>query len=626
MCGIAGILEFDLNARIDESLLFKMASLISYRGPDEEGVYVWGAVGLAHRRLSIIDLYAGHQPMLNEDRSVGLVFNGEIYNYLDLKQELSQKGHFFKTTSDTEVLLKVYEEYGSSGLSRLNGMFAFALWDNHHKQFLMARDRLGKKPLFYYQDSHRLIFASEMKSILVHSQVKREIDQPALDAFLSHGYIPAPETIFRGIKKLPPAHLLTVQKGRVELRPYWDLHFNEGLPVPSEGKCLEQIDILFQDAVRSRLMSDVPLGAFLSGGIDSSAVVGMMAILTGRPVKTFTIGFEEQAYSEIEDARIVARHFGTEHHEMIVKPSAVDLLPDLVWHFDEPFGDSSAIPTYYVCKVASERVKVILSGDGGDELFAGYARYLVAADRERYGLIPGWIRRQIFRPLVRRIPLDWTGRNTLYGMAYYREGRGGYDLGIYPYIKEALYTPEFSEQSCTHERPTVSDQVWEASTSLSLLSRLQRADTKSYLPNDILVKVDRMSMAHSLEVRSPLLDYRLMEYLATLPPEIKIRNGMTKHLFKKYVSRFLPPSVMVKKKHGFGVPLDRWFRGDLQGFSKEILLDPKTLSRGYFRQCVLERILQDHVKGKHDYSVWIWLLLVLELWHRIFMDPTTRKV
>ncbi len=623
MCGIAGVCEFDPAARADGHVLARMASVIAHRGPDDEGIRTWGPVGLAHRRLAIIDLTSGHQPMLNASGSIGVVFNGEIYNFQDLRRALAQRGRVFRTTSDTEVVLAAYEAWGDEAVARLDGMFALAIWDDSDRRLLLARDRLGKKPLFYYHDGRRLIFASELKSVLCHPGVQRELSVTALDAYLSHTYIPAPDSIFTGVKKLEPGHLLTVENGRVTERRYWALAFRDA-PPPSEADCLDTIDRLVQRAVRGRLLSDVPVGAFLSGGLDSSLVVGMMARFSERPVKTFTIGFDERGFSELDDARVVARHFGTEHHELIVEPSAVDLLADMVWHFDEPFADASAIPTYYVCKMAAEKVKVVLSGDGGDEVFAGYTRYVAARARRVDGVVPGWVRRAVLQPLVRRLPIEWPGRNRLYGLAHGRPERGGYGLGVYPYVKDALVGADF--RATVARSGDAADALWEEAATLPMLSRLQWVDTMSYLPNDILVKLDRMSMAHSLEVRSPLLDHHLVEYMASLPPELKVRGGMGKYLLRRYASRWLPRSVLEKKKQGFAVPAARWFRKELAPFAREVLLDPQTLSRGYVRPSEVRRMLRSHQEGRRDYSVWIWLLLVLEFWHRVFWDAATRRI
>jgi len=626
MCGIAGAVETADPSRLTEPVLHRMASLIAYRGPDNQGAWLSPPVGLCHRRLSIIDLSeAGNQPMSLEGTGLTMVFNGEIYNFPELRAELEGKGVVFRSRSDTEVLLRAYEAWDVECLDHINGMFAFAIWDAPRRRLFAARDRLGKKPLFYHARPGRFVFGSEMKSILGYGGIDRDIDPHALDEFLSTGFIGAPRTILRSIRKLPPAHYLLLEGDRITIRPYWDVTFEVREPERTEEERIEKLEHLFREAVRRRMISDAPLGAFLSGGIDSSAVVGMMAELSDRPVKTYTIGFEEKGYSEIEDARVIAKHFGTEHHEFQVRPEAIGILPDLVWHFDEPFGDSSAIPTYYVSKIAAEHVKVALGGDGGDELFAGYTRYQESLRVPPYHLIPASVRRGVLAPLADRMPLAAPGRNRLYAAAHHAPLTPGYGLGLYPYIKGQLLSPEWRAQ--TAREPNGHTAVSEPRLrSMDLLSRLQYLDTKVYLPEDILTKVDRMSMAHSLEVRAPLLDYTLIEYVATIPPALKLRDSVSKYLFRKMASRYLPASVFEKPKQGFGVPTGAWFQRELRASARERLLDPRTLDRGYFRRRTVERVLDLHEAGQRDYGTWIWCLLVLEEWHRTFIDADTRRI
>jgi asparagine synthase (glutamine-hydrolysing) len=627
MCGIAGAVETAQPSRLTESVLRRMADLLAYRGPDDHGVAVIPPAGMAHRRLSIIDLSpGGHQPKALEEAGLTLVFNGEIYNFLELREELEGRGVVFRTRSDTEVLLRAYEIWGADSLQRLNGMFAFAIWDERRRRLFAARDRVGKKPLFYHHAPGRLVFASEMKAILGYGDIDREVDAAALNEFLSTGVIGAPRTILRAVRKLPPAHFLTYENDRLSIQPYWDVTFrvaDESIP---EEEHVERLEGLFCEAVRRRMISDVPLGAFLSGGIDSSAVVGMMARLSDLPVKTYTIGFEEKGYSEVEDARRVARHFGTDHHEFQVKPSAISILPELVWHFDEPFGDSSAIPTWYVSRIAAEHVKVALAGDGGDELFAGYTRYRDSLRTPPYHLIPGALRKGVLAPIADRMPLNAPGRNRLYAAAHHAPLTPGYGLGLFPYIKERLLSPEMSAQVAVAEAGNGGHFEARELRSLDLLSRLQYIDTKRYLPEDILTKVDRMSMAHSLEVRAPLLDYTLVEYVASIPPTLKLRNGVAKYLFRRMASKYLPKEVLDKPKQGFGVPTGSWFQEELREHARAILLDPVTLRRGYFRRKTVEQMLDLHAAGQRDYGTWIWCLLVLEQWHRMFLDPGTRRI
>ena len=620
MCGIAGVLEFESGLKPSLEGLQRMAGVLTHRGPDEEGFYRSGSVGLAHRRLSIIDLVSGQQPMVSPDGQVCVVFNGEIYNYPELKADLEQKGYVFRTRSDTEVLLALYLNCGLEAFPKINGMFACAFWDSRTYQLVLARDRFGKKPLFYYQDAHCLLFGSEIKAILAYGGIERKVNLGALHEYLTHSYIVGEQTIIAGIRRLLPAHVLVVRNGQAVCRPYWELTFQPGANPPNEAEAVERLEELLLQAVRRRLMSDVPLGAFLSGGLDSSAIVALMARLSDRPVRTFTIGFEESDYSELEDARTVARYLGTDHHEMIVKPSALDVLPDLVWHLDEPFGDSSAIPTFYVCRAARQHVTVALSGDGGDEVFAGYIRYREVEHYRRMGKIPAWIRHTIINPLTGALPFTWPGWNYLYAMGKWRDGGLPCGLGIYPYIQEKLYTPAFKTELQEYDPFEPTERLLRQTSDLDSISRYQYLDTLQYLPADILTKVDRMSMANSLEVRSPLLDHNLVEYMATLPVSLKLRGNISKYIFRKFCSQMLPPSVLTKRKQGFAIPKHRWFQTELRAFTEEILLDPKTLARGYFRKETLRQLLRHHATGQRDYSSWIWCLIVLEMWHRLFLD------
>jgi asparagine synthase (glutamine-hydrolysing) len=499
-------------------------------------------------------------------------------------------------------------------------MFACAFWDARTRRLVLARDRFGKKPLFYYQDAHLLLFGSEMKALLAYGGIDRQVNLRALHEYLTYGYIVGEQSILKGIHRLPPAHMLVVQNGQVLCRPYWTFTFQPAARPPDEVEAVERLEELLRQAVRRRLMSDVPLGAFLSGGLDSSMVVAFMAELSERPVKTFTVGFEESDYSELEDARLVAQHLGTDHHEAVVKPSALDILPDLVWHLDEPFGDSSAVPTYYVCRAARQHVTVALSGDGGDEVFAGYTRY---QELDRYInmlKIPAWVRRGIIRPITRTLPFTCPGWNYLYAMGALRDGALSAGLGLYPYIQEKLYSSDLQRQLRAHITLEPMAQLLYQARHLDPVSRYQYLDTLQYLPADILTKVDRMSMANSLEVRSPLLDAPLVEYMATLPVSLKLRDGVSKYIFRKLCSRLLPPAVLTKRKQGFAVPKDRWFQHELRTSAEMILLDPRTLARGYFRQETLLRLLQHHTAGRRDYSTWIWCLMVLEMWFRRFLD------
>lgn len=620
MCGIAGVIERDVHRAPSRERLYRMARALRHRGPDEAGFYQSGPVGFAHQRLSIIDLAAGQQPMEDPHHEVCVIFNGEIYNYQELKKELEQHGREFRTRSDTEVLLALYLRHGLAAFAKINGMFACAFWDTRTRQLILARDRWGKKPLFYYQDAERFLFGSEIKALLAHGGIERKVNVAALHQYLTFGYVPGEQTMLEGIYRLPPAHLLVLRNGHARRAPYWRLEFCPREYPPAETEAVEQLAELLRQAVKRRLMSDVPLGAFLSGGLDSSVVVALMAQLTGRRVQTFTIGFEESAYSELEEARTVARHLGTEHHEMMVKPATVEVLPHLVWHLDEPLGDSSALPTYYVSHAARQHVTVALSGDGGDETFAGYNLYQQVAYYQRLEWAPTWLRRAVVKPLTHVLPFTWPGWNYLHALGRWKNDGLPCELGVYPWIQERLLTAGFQEQLHGSDPLLPTRHLLAQGKHLDPISRYQYFDTVQYLPGDILAKVDRMSMAHSLEVRSPLLDHTVVEYMATLPASLKLRHGAGKYLLRKFAARLLPPSILAKRKQGFAIPQGRWFQHELRTFAEELLLAPRTLARGYFRPDAVGRILRHHAAGRRDYSTWIWSLVVLEMWFRLFLD------
>ena len=620
MCGIAGVIMSDRQGRHSAAGLRRMGQVLHHRGPDAYGFWEEAGVGLAHRRLSIIDVASGQQPMSSRDGRVHLTFNGEIYNYPDLRLELEQLGYTFRTQSDTEVLLALYLQYGVEAFPKLNGMFACAFWDARESRLVLARDRFGKKPLFYHVDGQRLLFGSELKAILAYGDLSPQVNASALHEYLTHSYRVGDETMVQGIKQVPPAHWLTLKNGQVSLQRYWRFRFAQTTTAPREEEAIERVEQFLRAAVKRRLMSEVPLGAFLSGGLDSSVVVALMAGLSNQAVRTFTIGFEESEYSELEDARVVARHLGTAHQEIIVKPSGMDVLPKLVWHLDEPFGDSSAVPTYYVCEAARRHVTVAISGDGGDETFAGYARYLQLDRRPEAARIPAWVRRGLIAPLTSRLPFTTPGWNYLHAVGRHVDGELPLTLGIYPYIQAQLYSRAFAAQVRGLDAFAHTTALQREVSGLDPVSRYQYADTLDYLPNDILVKVDRMSMANSLEVRSPLLDYTLVEYLATLPASLKVRQSLGKHLLRRLVTKWLPESVLAKRKQGFALPKDRWFRHDHRRATEEILFDSRTIGRGYFRPETVRRLLAHHAAGRRDYSNWIWCLVVLELWFRQFID------
>jgi asparagine synthase (glutamine-hydrolysing) len=608
-----------------------MASVINHRGPDDEGIYVKNNVGLAHKRLSILDLSpAGHQPMNNEDGSIWIVFNGEIYNFLDLREELQKKGHTFRSRTDTETIIHLYEEKGVECVHDLRGMFAFAIWDENKKRLFCARDRAGKKPFVYAHTEDGLVFASEIKSLLKDPALKRNLDYSAIHHYLTYQYVPSPLSIFKDIKKLPPAHVLIYEGGDLTIKRYWSLSYQKKLHLSSVGEYGEQFRDLFQEAVKIRLSSDVPLGAFLSGGIDSSLVVAVMSRLMNQPVKTFSIGFEEEGYDEVAFARIIAEKYETDHHEFTVKPDAVSILPQLVWHYNEPFADSSAIPTYYVSKMTRDFVTVALNGDGGDESFAGYERYVADKLADYYRRVPPFIREGIIRRVVDTLPHSTNRRNFFRRLKRFVKGiseppERRYVRWICFFdneMKGDLYTPSFKDLNRELDSVDLTVKWYERADAEQFLDRTLFVDVMSYLPEDLLVKVDIASMAHSLEARSPFLDHKVMEFAALLPPNLKLRGMETKFLLKDTLSDIVPQEILQRKKMGFGVPLDVWFRNDLKEMAYDVLLDQKSIERGYFRKEYVLQMLDDHVSKRYDHSYRIWALLFLELWHRMFIDGT----
>jgi asparagine synthase (glutamine-hydrolysing) len=635
MCGICGKLNFSQDEPVDRGLIQQMCRILSHRGPDDEGAYIKRNIGLGHRRLSIIDLTpAGHQPMCNEDSTVWIVFNGEIYNYLELRKGLEAKGHRFTSSTDTETIIHLYEEEGVNCLKSLRGMFAFAIYDERNGRLFLARDRVGKKPLVYALKDNFLLFASEIKALLLDPAIKREVDYATLHHYLTYEYCPSPLTIFKGISKLPPAHFLTWERGKVRIERYWNLSYREKLILPDEEAYGERFKEIFEESVKIRLMSDVPLGAFLSGGIDSSATVAFMSRLNSKPVKTFSIGFEEEEYNELSYARMVADRFQTDHHEFMVKPDAVEILPKLVYYYNEPFADSSAIPTYYVSKLTREHVTVALNGDGGDESFAGYERYIADRLAGYYQIVPAILREKIIRRLVEALPHSENRRNFFRRLK--RFVRGISDQPERRYVrwicffdnemKEDLYCDEFKELIKGIDSFDLTVQWYEKADGNNFLDRTLFVDVMSYLPEDLLVKVDIASMTNSLEARSPFLDHKLMEFAASLPSKLKLNRVVTKYLLKQSFKGILPEEVLGRKKMGFGVPLDRWFRTDLKEMVCDTLLSSSALQRGYFKSTSIESLLNEHITLKADHSYRIWALLFLELWHRMFIDRWEVKI
>ena len=623
MCGIAGFAEQTPTASrrdADFALVHRMCDVIRHRGPDDEGIHVEDGVGLGMRRLSIIDLSTGHQPIHGEDESTWIVFNGEIYNYRELRKELEGHGHRFYTSSDTETIVHAYEQWGDGCFERLRGMFGVALWDRRQHTLILARDRAGIKPLHYAERGGRLYFGSEIKSLIAAGAVDGTIDAESLDHYLSFLYTPRDRSIFAGVRKLPPGHLLRWKNGRADVKPYWQISPVESFRGTADDAAAALREVL-ADAVRSHMISDVPLGAFLSGGVDSSAVVGLMAEASDRPVKTFSIGFDDPQFNELEHARVAAEHFGTDHHEFIVRPDGLGILDRLIDHFDEPFADSSAIPTWYVSEIARRHVTVVLSGDGGDELFGGYDRYLphprvARFDRLRlpgklaiagrlWPLMPDGMRGKNF---LRHVSRDDDGR-FLDSIAYFQDDE-----------KEGLYTPDFHASLGRGSAQTVLGRHFARFGALPARSRMMRFDFETYLPEDVLTKVDRMSMAHSIESRVPLLDNQVIEFAATLPSHLKIHNGRRKHVLKEAVKGLVPAALLDRKKQGFGIPLGVWFRGGLTGIFADVLGSARTRQRGYFQPGFVDRLVREHLSGQRDHTLRLWQLLVFELWHRHYLD------
>ncbi len=621
MCGIAGFVEVDASpTEPREALVRRMCAAIRHRGPDDEGVHIDGHAAIGMRRLAIIDVNTGQQPMSGEDGRIVVVFNGEIYNFQQLADELRDAGHRFRTRSDTEVIVHAWEQWGEDALVRLRGMFGIAVWDIASRTLWLARDRAGIKPLHYSHSNGRLVFGSEIKSLLADPRVPRDIDPASLDHYCSFLYTPPDRSVFAAVRKLPPGHVLRWRDGQVSTRRYWDLP--EGSFRGSQQEAAARLRELLGDAVRSHMISDVPLGAFLSGGVDSSAVVALMARTSGQRVKTFSIGFEEATHDELPYAREVARLFDTDHHEFVVRPDALSILDRVIAHFDEPFGDSSAIPTWYVSEIAARHVTVVLSGDGGDELFGGYSRYrpherVAAFDRLR---LPG--RSSIARLAWRRWPRGLRGRNFLRHVAQDAEGRYLEDIGFFrPDEKEALYTSAFAAAVAGSDPFADMRRLLDADRDVAWANRMMRFDFRTYLPNDCLTKVDRMSMAHSIESRVPLLDTALIEFVATLPASFKITaGGRQKHVLKQAVADLLPPSILDRRKQGFGVPIGGWFGGDLRELFADTLLSPRAAGRGYFEPREVRRLVGEHVGGRRDHTLRLWLLMVLELWLRQYVD------
>jgi asparagine synthase (glutamine-hydrolysing) len=632
MCGITGAIWTNPDRAIDPAVLRRMTDSIRHRGPDGDGNYFSDlqfrppyestpGVALGHRRLAIIDLATGAQPMSNEDGTIWITFNGEIYNYQDLRHRLDGAGHKFRTDSDTETIIHLYEDEGPDCFTHLNGMFSLAIWDSNRRRLVMARDRLGKKPLAYRHDPGRLLFASELKSILCVPGLPREIDPAAIDEYLTYQYVPHPNCIFRGYRKLPPGHLAIYENDTLTVRPYWQPDFSVEHPI-TQPAAVEELRHLLDSSVKMRMRSDVPLGAFLSGGIDSSIIVALMQRHSSAPVKTFTIGFPVPEYDESKYATAVARHLHTDHHVLEVKPDALEILPKLAHHYDEPFADSSAIPTWYVSELTRRHVTVSLSGDGGDELFAGYPRYRAAHAASYFDRFTP-LRSLVASPCWQSLPASGRQKSFLRRLKRFSEAialppakRYLNWIGIFQERQRGeLYQDDFAAQ-LTSDPAQFLNSAWKRCGKRDTVTCASLTDLVTYLPCDLMTKVDIASMAHSLECRAPFLDYRLVEFAAALPISLKYRWGQGKRLLRDAFGDLLPSEVFTRRKMGFGVPLDNWFRHELKPLGTELLLSPSALSRQFFRPESIASLWNAHESRHYDHSNRLWALIMLESWLR----------
>lgn len=627
MCGIVGFVYNGTRAA-EREILERMNAAIIHRGPDEDGFYVHDNVALAMRRLAIIDLAGGQQPIFSEDRSSVIVFNGEIYNFKSLRADLEKRGHKFETNSDTEVIVHLYDEYGADCVNYLGGMFAFAIWDSKDRSLFVARDRVGKKPLLYsHRENGDLIFGSEFRALLEHPAISRTVDHEAIDAYLSYLCVPAPLTAFKEIRKLEPGHWLRWKDGKIETKRYWQPDFSKKIKI-SEEEAVEETTRVVREATRARLISEVPLGAFLSGGVDSSVVVALMAEASEKPVKTFSIGFEEQDFSELKYAKRVAEHVGAEYNEFIVRPNALEILPTLVEHYGEPYADPSAIPTYYVSRETRKYVTVALNGDGGDESFVGYERHVAMKYAETYRRLPSFLRHKLIEPSLEAIPSSTNFRSRFVRVKRFLRAASLDEVArYYSWLccftdddKASIYTSEMAGLVNGQKPIRFFADALGAAKGFGTIDRTLYTDLLNYLPSDLLVKVDIASMANSLEARSPFLDHNVIEFAATLPESIKQNGRDTKTLLKKVAAKLVPPSVVYRPKMGFAVPLRYWLGNDLHDFTREVLLSEKARARGLFKASEVDRIIDEQKRDVRDNTWRIWTLLMLELWFQRFID------
>jgi asparagine synthase (glutamine-hydrolysing) len=636
MCGICGIVKAENGEPIPRSLLSSMCATIVHRGPDDEGIYVQNNVGLGTRRLSIIDIEGGHQPLSNEDGSVWVAHNGEIYNFPDLREELIKRGHTFKTRTDTETIVHSYEEWGELCIQKFRGMFAFALWDDHKKRLLIVRDRVGIKPLYYSLLENKngtLVFGSELKTILVHPGVKRSLEPQALNLYLTFEYIPEPLSAFKNIYKLPAGAFLVYEQGKIRIERYWDVNGEQAVEASTKGQgvspefFMDALYDLLKESVKARLISDVPLGAFLSGGIDSSAIVGLMHELGVSPIKTFSIGFEDTTYDELGHARRISQKFDTDHEEFIIQPQALELTEKLIHHLDEPFGDFSIFPTYLVSKMARSHVKVILSGDGGDEIFAGYEHYQ-AQKLSRLPLIS-----LLSKPMpafLRKLPPSSKKKGLWNKLRRYAQGfEHPEDLRHFRWMmflnqkeRESLYSKDLSYElgglKHFYTIPPL-NKLYPQLDRFDDISGELYLDLKSYLVDDILVKLDRMSMATSLETRVPLIDHKVVEFAFQIPGHLKLKGMTTKWIFKKTMERLLPPQNIYRSKEGFSIPIKHWLRNELKELMLHYLSESRIQDAGLFNFAPIKHMIDTHTDGKENYSHQLWALLVFEIWRENYL-------
>jgi len=621
MCGICGILYFGRERNVEEALLRKMCASIIHRGPDDEGILIDKNIGIGIRRLSIIDLTAGHQPIHNEDETVWIICNGEIYNYKEIRKELKEAGHRFYTNSDTEVIVHLYEEFGENCVQRLNGMFAFSIWDKRKKRLFAARDRLGVKPFYYSIDKEKFIFGSEIKAILEDKEINREVDPQALNDYLTFRYVPCPLTMFKGIRKLPPGHLIIIDEGKFVLKEYWDLKFSVDRRKTEADFASELLERL-EESVKKRLMSDVPLGVFLSGGLDSSAITGLMSRLVSEPVKTFSVAFDgHEDCNELDYARQISDLYHTDHHELVIDHNDFTaFLPGFIWHMDEPVADPASIPLYYISKLAKNYVTVLLSGEGGDEVLAGYSYWKVVLYQKLqsiYEKFPGFFKKTVNAINEKTMRINFFKRSNLPA-----EKRDLYSAtGVFDEEEKKIFcTERLLGVAGIEPSWNILRECFNKVKDESYLNKILYLDTKTWLPEELLMKADKMTMATSVELRVPFLDYTFVEFCATIPPSLKTKIGVNKYIFKKAVSSFVPKGIIKRKKMGFPVPISAWFRKELKEYTADILLSGQSTRRGYFRSEKIRQILEEHWSCAFDHSLKIWNLLVLELWFRTYMD------